>query len=55
MDIILTILGYVTIVLQWVALYIGLPVALLYFVYRGIVKPFVSLFKKGNHSSFPAE
>lgn len=55
MDIIITILGYVAIVLQWVALYIGLPVVLLYLVYRGIVKPVVSLFRKGSRSSFPAE
>lgn len=53
MDIILTILGYVAIVLQWGALYIGLPIVLLYFVYRGIVKPIVSLVRKSNRSSFP--
>lgn len=55
MDIILTILGYVAIVLQWGALYIGLPIVLLYFVYRGIVKPIVSLVRKSNRSSFPYE
>ena len=55
MDIILTILGYVAIVLQWGALYIGLPIVLLYFVYRGIVKPIVSLVRKSNRSSFAYE
>ena len=53
MDIILTILGYVAIVLQWGALYIGLPIVLLYFVYRGSVKPIVSWSGKVIAHHFP--
>lgn len=46
METILTILGYMAVVLQWIALYVGLPLGLLYILCGGVFKPAFSLFRK---------
>lgn len=45
MELIVTIIGYISIVIQFI-LYIFFPFFLLWFIYQGAIKPFIELFRK---------
>lgn len=51
METFLTFLASAFTVITWFALVVGLPIMLLYFVYQGVVKGFLSLFRKDKRSS----
>jgi len=51
METLLTFLASVFTGIAWFALVVGLPIMLLYFVYQGVVKGFLSLFRKDKGSS----
>lgn len=51
METFLTFLASVFTVITWFALVVGLPAMLLYFVYQGVVKGFLSIFRKDKGSS----
>lgn len=45
MDLIITIIGYLGVIIQWV-LCLFVPILLLWFIYEGVIKPFIALFRK---------
>jgi hypothetical protein len=45
MDLIITIIGYISIVILFI-LYIFFPFLFLWFIYQGVIKPFIELFRK---------
>lgn len=51
METLLTFLASIFTGIAWFALVVGLPIMLLYFVYQGVVKGFLSLFRKDKGSS----
>lgn len=51
METLLTFLASIFTVIAWFALVVGFPIMLLYFVYQGVVKGFLTLFRKDKGSS----
>lgn len=45
MDLIVTIIGYLGVIIQFL-LVISVPFLLLWFIYQGAIKPFIELFRK---------
>ena len=45
MELIITIIGYISIVIQFI-LYIFFPFFLLWIIYQGAIKPLIELFRK---------
>ena len=51
METFLTFLASAFTVITWFARVVGVPIMVLYFVYDGVVKGFLSLFRKDKRSS----